>query len=90
VAAHASWAATPDPTARTEPARQAFRDRFERQVDRDGTLSPAERARRAESARKAYYLGLALKSAVARRKSRELASEADAADAELAGSGIGA
>ncbi len=42
-------------------------ERFEREVDPDGTLEPAERARRASHARSAYYSGLALKSAKARR-----------------------
>lgn len=68
LAAHASWAKTADPSARTAKARAAALERFERQVDPDGTLPPAERARRAEHARKAYFAGLALKSAQARRK----------------------
>ncbi len=68
VGAHASWANTADPTARTAPARQAFDGRFEREVDPDGTLPPEERARRAEHARKAYFTRLALASAKARRK----------------------
>ncbi|MGH3968275.1 MAG: hypothetical protein ACRDTV_09240 [Mycobacterium sp.] len=42
-------------------------DKFERQVDPDGKLSPAERAKRAEHARKAYFARLALKSARVRR-----------------------
>jgi len=67
LAAHESWARTPDRTARTAPARQAALDRFEQQVDPSGTLDPAERARRAEHARKAYFTRLALKSAQARR-----------------------
>jgi hypothetical protein len=67
IAAHESWAKTADPTARTAPARTAFLDRFEREVDPDGELPPAERARRAEHARKAYFQRLALKSARARR-----------------------
>lgn len=67
IAAHTSWANTPDRSARTAPARTAFGDRFEREVDPDGALPPAERARRAEHARKAYMLRLALKSAQARR-----------------------
>jgi hypothetical protein len=46
----------------------ALLDRFERQVDPDGVLSPAERARRAGHARKAYFTRLALRSAQARRK----------------------
>lgn len=43
-------------------------DKFEHQVDPDGTLSPQERAQRAENARKAYYQRLALKSAQARSR----------------------
>jgi hypothetical protein len=45
LAAHESWANTADPSARTAPARRALLDRFERQVDPDGVLSPTERAR---------------------------------------------
>lgn len=66
LAAHESWAATADPTARTAPARAAFLDRFERQVDPDGVLDPVDRARRAEQAKKAYFLRLAFQSAKAR------------------------
>jgi hypothetical protein len=40
-------------------------DRFERQVDLDGTLDPRERALRAEQARKAHMTRMALKSAQA-------------------------
>ncbi|MDO0977176.1 hypothetical protein [Mycolicibacterium frederiksbergense] len=49
-------------------------DKFEQQVDPDGTLQPAERAQRAEHARKAYFKRLALKSAQARRR-RSVVSE---------------
>lgn len=84
IAAHESWARTPDRAARTAPARKAALDRFEKQVDPDGTLLPAERARRAEHARKAHFKRLALKSAQARRKSREHAETAAAAERELA------
>lgn len=66
LAAHASWAKTPDPEQRTTAARQAFNDRFEREVDPDGVLPEAERARRAEHARKSYYKALALRSVKAR------------------------
>lgn len=52
----------------TAPARRAFNDRFEREVDPDELLLPAERQRRAEAARKAYFVRLALKSAQARRR----------------------
>lgn len=67
LAAHTSWANTADPALRTAAARQAALDRFEREVDPDGVLPPAERARRAEHARKAYFTRLALASAKARR-----------------------
>jgi len=66
--AHVSWAQTEDRSARTAPARQAFLDRFERQVDPDGVLSVQERGIRAEHARKAYFTRLALLSAKARRR----------------------
>lgn len=58
--------ANEDPVAMTAPARKAFLDRFEKQVDPDGVLDPAERARRAEHARKAHFKRLALASARAR------------------------
>ena len=67
LAAHEKWAQTPDASAATAPARAAFLDRFEREVDPEGALAPQERARRAEHARKAYFVRLALKSAQARR-----------------------
>ena len=73
LAAHESWARTADPSARTEPARRALLDRFEREVDPDGVLPPAERARRAGHARKAYFTRLALRSAQARRKTPDAA-----------------
>lgn len=68
IAAHARWAVD-DPVAGTAAARQAFLDRFEREADPDGTLTPDERARRAAHLRRAYFSRLALKSAKARRKS---------------------
>src|SRR5262245_32896675 len=75
LAAHTKWANTSDPSAATAPARAAFLDRFERQVDPDGTLPPEERARRAEHARKAHFARLALRSAQARaRRSRRTAA----------------
>lgn len=66
IAAHESWANTSDPTARTEPARQAFLRRFEDQVDPDRVLPADERTRRAESARKAHFQRLALRSSKVR------------------------
>lgn len=72
-AAHASWAATTDRSARTAPARAAALRRFEDQVDPDRTLPPAEREQRALSARRAYFRQLALRSALVR--SRALAPD---------------
>jgi hypothetical protein len=43
-------------------------DKFEKQVDPDGKLPPAERAIRAEHARLAHYKRMSLKSARARRR----------------------
>lgn len=71
IGAHALHAKVKDEGAHTAPARTAFLNRFEREVDPDGTLSPDERARRIEHARKAYFAQLALKSAQARRANRE-------------------
>jgi hypothetical protein len=50
----------------TEAARKANAARFERQVDPKGKLPPAERARRAAHAERAYMLQLAYRSAKAR------------------------
>lgn len=52
----------------TAAARRAFMDRFEREVDPDATLPLDERVRRANHARRAYFLRLSLISARARRK----------------------
>jgi hypothetical protein len=68
IGANISWSRTVDRTARTEPGRRAMLERFDREVDPDGTLPPAERAKRSEYARKAYFQRLALKSAQARRR----------------------
>jgi hypothetical protein len=67
IAAEESWSRTEDRSARTAPARAAALERFEREVDPEGLLTQAERAKRAEHARKAYFKRLALKSAQARR-----------------------
>jgi hypothetical protein len=78
LAAHQSWANTPNRNARTAPARDAFLARFEDQVDPRRELTPEERAKRATNARRAYFIGLALKSAQSRRgasKRREALNE---------------
>jgi hypothetical protein len=66
IAAHTRWANTTDRTEATAKARQAFADRFERQVDPDGKLTHTERQKRADNLRRAYFHDLARKSAQAR------------------------
>lgn len=73
IAANESWARTSDRPARTAKARQAMLDKFEQQVDPDGTLPPAERIKRATHLRKAHFQRMALKSAQARRRRAGLA-----------------
>lgn len=70
IAAHTSWAKTPDRSRRTAPARQAALERFERLVDPDGRMTPQQREQAAESARQAHYRTMALKSHAARRRKR--------------------
>ena len=41
--AYESWSRTPDPAARTAPARRAMDEKFEREVDPHGELSLTER-----------------------------------------------
>jgi spore germination protein YaaH len=74
IAAHESWARTENRTARTANARKALLDRFELQVDPDGRLTPTERAKRAEHARKAHFKRIAFLSAQARRRRAEEAA----------------
>ncbi len=84
LAAHSKWAST-DAIEGTAPARRAFLDRFEREVDPDGTLPPAERARRAEHARRAYFTRLALASAKARQARANPAVASRASRRDLGG-----
>jgi hypothetical protein len=67
IAAHAMHARN-DSRQTSDAGRKAFLVGFERQVDPEGVLPIAERQRRAEHARKAYFTRLALKSSRARRK----------------------
>lgn len=82
IAAHESWASTPDRSARTAPARRALEQRF---LDAAGG-DPV----RAEHLRRAHFQRLALKSAQARRKAREATAVAEAVEAELEQLGGGA
>ena len=70
MAAHLLHAQITDEAAHTAPARAAFLSRFEREVDPDGILDPQERTRRAEHAKKAYFIKLALASRKARAAKR--------------------
>lgn len=70
------------PLVRENPAPTAARGqagllaRFEREVDPEGTLPPAERARRVEAAKKAHFQRLALRSAQVRSARKAAAEEA--------------
>jgi hypothetical protein len=75
IGAEISWANTPNRSARTAPARAALDRKFLEQAGGDPV--------RAEHLRKAHFAKLSLKSAQARRKSRELTSLAEQAEAEL-------
>jgi hypothetical protein len=73
IAALERWAHS-DPREGTQAARDASPGSlsyWERAVDRDGKLGPAERARRAERKRRAHFKRMALRSAQARRANKE-------------------
>lgn len=67
IAAHSRWSQE-DPAANAARGQAGLLARFEREVDPDGTLTPEERHRRAESARKAHMARLTLASVTARRR----------------------
>jgi hypothetical protein len=69
LAAHAMHAQH-DARATTAKARAAFLVRFERLADPEGRLPAAERQRRAQQLRRAYFTQLALAAAKARRARR--------------------
>jgi hypothetical protein len=60
-----------DPRETTRAGREAFISRFDHEVDPDGALPEAERRRRAEAAKKAYFTALALRSARSRRRKNQ-------------------
>lgn len=60
LAAHTRWARCEDRRAATEPARRAQQERYERQVDPDGVLPPAERAKRVRHAQAAHLAKMRL------------------------------
>jgi hypothetical protein len=67
IAANIRWSKE-DPTRQGEILRAGLERRFIDEVDPTRELPEAERIRRAESARKAFYQRLALASAKARRE----------------------
>jgi hypothetical protein len=75
-AAHAKHARH-DAKAAMDKARAAFLAAFERQADPKGELPAAERERRAQQLRSAYFARLALASAKARRARRPAAKGGD-------------
>ena len=79
IAAHESWANTPDRAARTAAARRGLDQKFLDQAGGDPV--------RAEHLRKAHFQRLALKSARARRRAREETEAAQQAEAELTATG---
>ena len=74
IAANSRWSKE-DPTAQGILMRAGLEAKFLREVDPDNLLPEAERHRRAESARKAYYQRLALTSAKARKARRKAAEQ---------------
>ena len=77
IAAHAMHGRH-DARQTTAKARAAFLASFERQADPEGRLPAAERQRRAQQLRRAYFARLALASAKV-RKARRLAKGGEAA-----------
>ena len=69
IAAHAMHGRH-DARQTTAKARAAFLASFERQADPEGRLPAAERQRRAQQLRRAYFARLALASAKARKARR--------------------
>jgi len=74
IGAYTRWAhaSAEDRSLATRPMREGLQAKFEREADPEGTLTPRERAKRAELLRKAFFARLALKSAQARRRRKNL------------------
>lgn len=87
IAAAERWGRTADRSQATARARSGLRAKFENQADPDGTLSPIERARRADSLMRAHMLRMSLRAKTARRKVADLNAEAEVAEAELSALG---
>lgn len=73
LAAHASHAATANPSARAAKGAAGLLAKFEREIDPDNQLTPEDRRRRAQHRYKQHMTALALQSSKARRARREAA-----------------
>lgn len=74
IAANTRWSRDRDRKTNAERGQNGLLARFEREVDPDGTLPPAERRKLAENARRAHMQRLAFASSKARtRKSGDAA-----------------
>ncbi len=67
VAALTRWSKVDNPSAATAPARRGLIAKFEREVDPDGELNPAERSKRVERAQLAHMNRMSLAAAAKRR-----------------------
>lgn len=66
IAAHESWVKTVNRTARTQPARDALRNRLAAEVDPEGLMDAETKEKAVGNAISAYYRRLAQKSAASR------------------------
>jgi hypothetical protein len=79
IGANTKWSKCEDRSAATAPARAALEKKIVDQIDPNRELTEAERAKRVECARKAYYQRMALKSAQVRRRRTDDAHRAGVA-----------
>lgn len=86
-AALEKWGRTADRSAATAPARAARRAKLAAEIDPDNKLDSAERERRVDYLVKAHMSRMALKASTNRRRAREAAEKAAAAEAELSALG---
>lgn len=69
-AAASRWGKCADRSEATKPARAGLRERFEREADPDGILSPTERAYRADQLMRAHMLRMSIASKRARQSKK--------------------
>lgn len=68
IAANTRWGKVVDRRAATAPATRAWHARFEQLADPDGVMTPEQRAKAAESLKRAHFQRMALKSAQVRAR----------------------